>query len=143
MLKFFENSSLYNLQSSEYIKVLHNEAVKADLVILLKMEIDLQLELIEMLDKMVAALNLDSDKIEYLVFHNMIALSEIVNTFEAQNVLVFGATPNDLSLNMELKTYTCYNFDSFKLLLVNEILDVYGNKELKSKLWNALKEMFS
>jgi hypothetical protein len=143
MLKIFENSSLYNLQSSEYIKVLHNEAVKADLVILLKMEIDLQLELIEMLDKMVAALNLDSDKIEYLVFHNMIALSEIVNTFEAQNVLVFGATPNDLSLNMELKTYTCYNFDSFKLLLVNEILDVYGNKELKSKLWNALKEMFS
>ena len=143
MLKIFENSSLYNLQSSEYIKVLHNEAVKADLVILLKMEIDLQLELIEMLDKMVAALNLDSDKIEYLVFHNMIALSEIVNTFEAQNVLVFGATPSDLSLNMELKTYTCYNFDSFKLLLVNEILDVYGNKELKSKLWNALKEMFS
>ena len=143
MLKIFENSSLYNLQSSEYIKVLHNEAVKADLVILLKMEIDLQLELIEMLDKMVAALNLDSDKIEYLVFHNMIALSEIVNTFEAQNVLVFGATPNDLSLNMELKIYTCYNFDSFKLLLVNEILDVYGNKELKSKLWNALKEMFS
>jgi len=143
MLKIFENTSLYNLQLSEYIKVLHNEAIKADLLILLKIEIELQPELIEMLDKMVAALNIDRSKIEYLVFNNMITLTELVNSYEAQNVLVFGATPTDLSLNMELRTYEHYSFNSFKLLLVNNILDVYGNKDLKSKLWNALKEMFN
>lgn len=143
MLKIFENSSLYNLQSSEYTKVLHNEVIKADLLILLKMEIELQPELIEMLDKMIAALNIDRSKTEYLVFNNMIALSELRNCYEAQNVLIFGATPNDLSLNMELKTYTNYSFDSYKLLLVNNIIDVYGNQDLKSKLWNALKEMFN
>jgi hypothetical protein len=143
MLKIFENACLYDIQSSEYIKVLHNEAVKADLLILLKIEIELQPELIEMLDKMVAALNIDRSKIEYLVFNNVITLNELVNSYEAPNVLVFGATPSDLSLNMELRTYENYCFYSFKLLLVNNILDIYGNKDLKSKLWNVLKEMFN
>ncbi|MFT5305611.1 MAG: hypothetical protein ACI89M_001123, partial [Chitinophagales bacterium] len=30
----------------------------------------------------------------------------------------------------------------FKLLMVNDIMDVYPNKQLKAKLWNSLQEMF-
>lgn len=143
MLKIFENSSLYDLKASAFIKVIHNEVIDAELLIFLRMDIQLQPELKEMLDKMVAALKLDQRKVEYLVFNKTISLSEIASSYKASNILIFGASPEELGLNMELKTYENYSFNSYKLLLVNNILDVYGNQNLKSKLWIELKELFN
>lgn len=143
MIKVFEKSRLYNLQKNDFIKVIHNEPIKAALLIILKMEIKLQPELIEMLDKMAGALPIDRSKLEYIVFNNPIDVSQVANSYEAKNILVFGAEPADLCLNMELKLYTNYKFSSMNLLLVNNILDVYSNQNLKGKLWNSLKEMVS
>ena len=142
MLKLFEKSKLYKFDHEDYRKVIHNEPIAADLIILLKMDIDLQPELIEMLDKMTAALKLNKDKLEYLVFNNTITLSQMAQAYQSKKVLVFGAEPNELNLNMELVKYENYNFQNFQLLWVNNIIDVYGNQALKSKLWNSLKAIF-
>lgn len=142
MLKLFEKSKLYKFDQEDYRKVIHNEPIAADLIILLKMEIDLQPELIEMLDKMTAALKLNKDKFEYLVFNNTVTLSQIAQVYQCKKILVFGAEPDELNLNMELAKYENYTFQNFQLLWVNNIIDVYGNQALKTKLWNSLKAMF-
>jgi hypothetical protein len=143
MLKIFKNTRLYQFKKNVFTKIIHTELIATDLLIILKLNIELQPELLEMLDNIVAALKIDRNKLEYIVFPNTIDLNQIAIDYQTKNILVFGATTNELTINMDLVMYNAYRFNGFELLMVNDILEVYGNKNLKSKLWNALKEMFS
>ena len=118
MLSIYEKSKLYSLSINEFK------------------------DLIEMLDKIVAALKLNYLEVEYLVFSKKIRLMEIVAEFDAEKILVFGAEVEDLNLNMILKNYKVHEINNIKLLMVNDIIDVYGNQNLKTMLWKQLKSMF-
>ena len=89
------------------------------------------------------ALKLDKVQVEYLIVHSDgIFLNDLQAKYKAKHVVVFGAEPKDLNINAELSNYRVYPFNQFKLLLVNDVLDIYSNKQLKASLWNSLQEMF-
>jgi len=141
MLSIYENSKLYSHPKNEFKAFKHTEDIKVKLLILIQSEIEIGVELIEMLDKILLALKIDQSEAEIIVFSKGIFAAQIINQYEAPNVLVFGATCSDLQLNMYLNKFKVYAINNFNILLVNDILDVYSNKNLKAKLWAQLQTM--
>ena len=122
---------------------LHKGVIAAELIFILFLDVDIQPELLQMLDKIALALNLDKAQVEYLIVHSKsISLNDLQAKYNAKHVVVFGAEPKELNINAELSNYRVYAFNQFKLLLVNDALDIYSNKQLKASLWNSLQEMF-
>lgn len=143
MTALYKNTKLYRLPDSEANAVLHKDAIAAELIFVLFLDVDLQPELLQMLDKIALALKLDKAQVEYLIVHSDgIFLNDLQAKYKAKHVVVFGAEPKDLNINAELSNYRVYPFNQFKLLLVNDVLDIYSNKQLKASLWNSLQEMF-
>lgn len=142
MLSIYEKSKLYSLPLNEYVALKHKSVIKAIFLIFIKSEIEINNELIEMLDKIVHALKLDANNVEYLSFKNEVSLMDIANQYEAKKILVFGAETNNLNLNMNLVNFKVYALNNKELLLANNIIDVYSNQNLKSVLWKHLQTMF-
>ena len=143
MTALYKNTKLYRWPDSEANAVLHKDAIAAELIFVLFLDVDLQPELLQMLDKIALALKLDKAQVEYLIVHSDgIFLNDLQAKYKAKHVVVFGAEPKDLNINAELSNYRVYPFNQFKLLLVNDVLDIYSNKQLKASLWNSLQEMF-
>ncbi|MFT5070923.1 MAG: hypothetical protein ACI8V8_000884 [Chitinophagales bacterium] len=142
MASFYDNSSLYKIPGMEVKSLVHQSIVDVELLFFLHLDIEVQPEIIEMLDKICLALKVDKAKVEYLIFDQAITLVEIQKQYQAKKLVVFGATSSDLNMNMTIHDYKVYPFNQFKLLMVNDIMDVYPNKQLKAKLWNSLQEMF-
>ncbi|MFT4968593.1 MAG: hypothetical protein ACI9O4_000323 [Chitinophagales bacterium] len=142
MASFYDNSSLYKIPGMEVKSLVHQSIVDVELLFFLHLDIEVQPEIIEMLDKICLALKVDKAKVEYLIFDQAITLVEIQKQYQAKKLVVFGATSSDLNMNMSIHDYKVYPFNQFKLLMVNDIMDVYPNKQLKAKLWNSLQEMF-
>ena len=126
-----------------YKRQLHKGVIAAELIFILFLDVDIQPELLQMLDKIALALNLDKAQVEYLIVQSKsISLNDLQAKYNAKHVVVFGAEPKELNINAELSNYRVYAFNQFKLLLVNDALDIYSNKQLKASLWNSLQEMF-
>ncbi len=142
MASFYDNSSLYKIPGMEVKSLVHQSIVDVELLFFLHLDIEVQPEIIEMLDKICLALKVDKAKVEYLIFDQAITLVEIQKQYQAKKLVVFGATSSDLNMNMSIHDYKVYPFNQFKLLMVNDVMDVYPNKQLKAKLWNSLQEMF-
>ena len=143
MTALYKNSKLYRLPDSEANATLHKGVIAAKLIFVLFLDVDIQPELLQMLDKIALALNLDKAQVEYLILNSKsISLNNLQAKYNAKHVVVFGAEPKELNINAELSNYRVYAFNQFKLLLVNDALDIYSNKQLKSRLWNSLQEMF-
>ena len=142
MLGIYEKSTLYSLPVNKIKALKHQDKIKAPFLIFIKSNVDVNVELIEMLDKIVAALKLNVDKTEYIVFSGKVLMMDLIANYQAEKVLVFGAECDDLNLNMHLSLYKVYNINQIQLLMVNNIIDVYGNQKLKATLWQQLKSMF-
>ncbi len=143
MLSIYNQSSLYKIPRGKCRPILHKEAQQSKFLVLLHLDVAIQPEIVEMLEKIRMALKLNTSDCEYLVFNSPIILSDWQRMYEADNVLVFGAVGEDLNIQYILQNYEVYAFDSYKLLLVNQIMDVYNNQQLKTRLWKSLQEMFS
>lgn len=143
MTALYKNTKLYRLPDSKANATLHKDIITAELIFVLFLDVDIQPELLQMLDKISLALNLDKAQVEYLIVHsNGISLNDLQAKYNAKHVVVFGAESKELNINAELSNYQVYAFNQFKLLLVNDALDIYSNKQLKASLWNSLQEMF-
>tara|TARA_Y100000385_G_C12734669_1_gene484221 strand:+ start:162 stop:596 length:435 start_codon:yes stop_codon:yes gene_type:complete len=143
MTALYRNTKLYRLPDSDTNAILHKGLIAAELIFVLFLDVDIQPELLQMLDKISLALKLDKAKVEYLIVNsNGISLNDLQAKYNAKHVVVFGAEPKALNINAELSNYRVYPFNQFKLLLVNDALDIYSNKQLKASLWNSLQEMF-
>tara|TARA_B100000497_G_scaffold125981_1_gene163672 strand:- start:900 stop:1334 length:435 start_codon:yes stop_codon:yes gene_type:complete len=143
MTALYKNTKLYRLPDSEANATLHKGVIAAELIFILFLDVDIQPELLQMLDKIALALNLDKAQVEYLIVQSKsISLNDLQAKYNAKHVVVFGAEPKELNINAELSNYRVYAFNQFKLLLVNDALDIYSNKQLKASLWNSLQEMF-
>ena len=141
MLTIYENSKLYSHPQDDVKALKHSSAVQAKLLVLIKSNVAINPELVEMLDKIIAALKIEASAAEYLVFPEKVFLSQLANQYKAENVLVFGAECEDLNLNMTLKPFKVYEINKTEVLLVNNIIDIYGNQNLKSMLWKHLQTM--
>lgn len=142
MTSFLDSSSLYNLPNTAATPVLHQKPIEAELIFLVNSEVEIQPEILEMLDKISAALKLNQSQVEYLVFKEPLVLVDLVELYKVKHVVVFGAEAKELNINAQLPVYKTSEFSQFKLLIANDVLDVYGNAQLKAKLWKALQEMF-
>ena len=143
MTSLYHQSSLYKIPQGECRSILHQEPRKLKFIVLLYLEVEIQPEMIEMLDKIGDALKLDKNEREYLVFNSPIVLSDWQRKYEAENVLVFGAEAQDLNVQAILQKYQLYTFETYRLLMVNQVVDVYNNQQLKARLWKSLQQMFS
>ena len=143
MSSIYNQSSLYKIPRGKCSPILHKEAQKSKFLVLLHLDVVIQPEIVEMLDKISMALKLNTSDCEYLVFNSPIILSDWQRMYDADNVLVFGAAGEDLNIQCILQNYEVYVFESYKLLLVNQVMDVYNNQQLKTRLWKSLQEMFS
>ena len=143
MSSIYNQSSLYKVPKGKCGPILHKEAQKSKFLVLFHLDVAIQPEIVEMLDKISVALKLNTSDCEYLVFNSPIILSDWQRMYEADNVLVFGAAGEDLNIQCILKNYEVYAFDNYKLLIVNQVMDVYNNQQLKTRLWKSLQEMFS
>ena len=135
----FEKNTLYQFDETKAKSLLHKDLNKKELIIVLKQNLDLEPEIKEMLDKMVAALKIQSEQVEYLIFKDPIFLPELIGRYAVRNVLSFGAETTDLGIALELPKYKFHHLDNMSLLMVNSVIDVYNNQNLKGKLWNELK----
>lgn len=142
MLNIYQNSKVYDLNSEIPESILHKEVVDVELLILIHLEVPLENELKEMLDKMTSALKLSQDNVEYLLFKESLNLSHYVNKYKTKNVLIFGGELEDLAIYLDLASYHVHSLNNFNFLRVNSILDIYSNQNLKSKLWGLLQQMF-
>lgn len=135
----YEQSTLYKFGDYEVKALLHKELTKKDLLILIKQDAVLEPELLEMMDKMTAALKIQRAQVEYLTFSKDIQISALASQYQAKNILCFGAEAQELGIFLSLKMYQFHQLENFQILLVNQIIDVYNNQALKAKLWNELK----
>lgn len=143
MTSLYHQNSLYKIPKGQCRPVLHKTTKKMKFIVLLLLDVEIQPEIIEMLDKIGEALNIQKDEREYLVFNSPILLSDWQRMYEAEHVLVFGAEESDLNIQADLQNYHVYTLGSYNLMLANQVMDVYNNKQLKARLWKFLQVMFS
>lgn len=143
MTSLYHQNSLYKIPKGQCRPVLHKTPKKMKFIVLLLLDVEIQPEIIEMLDKIGEALNIQKDEREYLVFNSPILLSDWQRMYGAEHVLVFGAEESDLNIQADLQNYHVYTLGSYNLMLANQVMDVYNNKQLKARLWKFLQVMFS
>lgn len=71
-----------------------------------------------------------------------IALMRFAKAKDADFVLVFGLHPAQMGISADLKKYQPTLFLGTTLLFADKLSTLEPDKELKMKLWNALKIMF-
>ena len=141
MSHLYQHSHLYLFPETKHKALLHKEDIQAQLLFLIQTENDLAPELLEMLQKIVAALKLDIRLVEFIAINKSCIVSQIAQLYQAKSMVCFGLEAQDLSLNMNLQLYHLYEFEAFKLLLANDLIDIYSNQALKTKLWALLQKI--
>lgn len=137
----YQNSNLYKLPNDDNYKLWNNtEFLK--FLICVKQENEIEPELKEMLLNILKALKIKENEVEIINFSNKVHLTIMLNETDVDKVLCFGAEAEDIMLNMNLAQYHLYEINKFKLILVNDLVDVYNNQNLKSALWKLLQKMF-
>lgn len=137
----YQNSNLYQFPTDNYAKILNNSGL-LKFLICIKQENDIEPELKEMLLNIIKALKIDEKEVEIITFSDKIYLSKLLHTFKINKVLCFGTEAEDISININLTKYHLYNINNFELIVVNDLIDVYNNQNMKSALWKLLQKMF-
>lgn len=137
----YQNSNLYQFPTDNYAKILNNNGL-LKFLICIKQENKIEPELKEMLLNIIKALKIDENEVEIISFSNKIHLTQLLHTFKVSKVLCFGTEAEDISLNINLTKYHLYNINNFELIVVNDLIDVYNNQNMKSALWKLLQKMF-
>jgi hypothetical protein len=141
MSHLYQHSLLYLFPETKQKALWHQGVIQAPLLFLIQTENDLAPELLEMLQKIVAALKLSIDQVECITINKSCIVSQIAQLYQAKSLVCFGFEAQDLFLNMNLQRYHLYEFDAYKLILVNDVIDIYSNQALKTKLWALLQKI--
>ncbi len=75
--------------------------------------------------------------------NNTISYQEIQKYLQAEKLLLFGVTPEQLQLPLTFPQYQIQKFDGGQYLTAPALLHLAQNKNEKTKLWNCLKQFFS
>lgn len=98
----------------------------------------------DLLYKILGAVKLTEEHFTTLSLSDMPAafLSHLRGT-ACQKLLIFGARPADLQLQVNTAPYKAFHLNGVEVLFAHSLADVAVNKEYKGALWNALKEMYN
>lgn len=98
----------------------------------------------ELLYKILGAVKLTEEHFSTLALDDMphAFLSHLRGTV-CNKLIVFGARPADLKLQVKTAPYKAFHINGVEVLFAHSLADVAVNKEYKGALWNALKEMYN
>lgn len=90
-----------------------------------------------------AGLNLENDTLlAKLEAGEQLPVLPLVKIKQAECILVFGCTPNQLGLNLECPLYQLVDFYDTRLLFANKISILEPDTGRKRQLWQALQQLF-
>lgn len=69
-------------------------------------------------------------------------LGALIKKKQPDQVLIFGVNPAQLSLHIAIKPYQPVIFYETTLLFADKLSVLAPNKDLKTKMWTAMKEIF-
>ena len=114
------------------------------LIVLINSKLQFQAEAqIEFLKKVLGAVKLELNQVRVIHIPNeKWAWRDLVKHFRPQRVLVFGLSPQDLSMNVEHHHYTSLKIQNCALMFVDKLDVIMPSQSLKRTLWTALQAFF-
>lgn len=144
MNKLFENTYIFRLPELSEANITTNATQFKGLVILAS-EHDLNPENKAKLDQILMAIKYDPDQNITVVTtgeNDHISISKMIGKTSAKDVLVFGLTPAQMSLNIKVNKYEWAQFENAQILFSDSLEILKDSKELKNQLWASLKNYF-
>ncbi|MBK9335467.1 MAG: hypothetical protein IPM98_02295 [Lewinellaceae bacterium] len=140
---FSENDKIYQIPENALLKNARGEFFKRVLVIA-------QAELmhpgnLDFLKKILFAAGLDLSKDALFVElqeADQVALFPVEQTKQPESVLVFGVSPAQLGLNIQIPLYQPTPFYGMTFLFSDKLSELEPDKIRKANLWQALRQMY-
>ena len=104
-----------------------------------------QAEALDFLTKILAAarLNLEKDTLFVrLPAKTQVSILPALKVKHGEYILVFGLSPSDIGLTVDIPMYHPLPFYGTTFLFADALSSLEPDKALKSKLWQALQQMF-
>ena len=104
-----------------------------------------QQELLDLLKKILIAIQLDIDKDIILVRskkEDLYSFIRMRTKIEIKQILVFGLNAKQLGLNIQAELYQILSFEACQFLFVDALSKIATDQKLKGALWTCLQSMF-
>lgn len=108
-------------------------------VVVISKPIEAQSE--QFLQKILAAVQLDLNK-DVLLTQQPVLYKQLDVAAPVQSTVVFGYTPVELSLHIDVKPYQIIQFKQKRLLFVHELNQIAADIDKKKMLWQQLQILF-
>lgn len=95
----------------------------------------------QFLQKILTAVQLDLAK-DVLLCQQPVLYKQLDSATTIQSIVVFGYTPNDISLHVDIKPYQIIQFKSKRLLFVHDLDQIAADIDKKKMLWQQLQILF-
>ena len=145
----FLDFDIYQFPENEHINSLIKGLNRQQFLIIYNSTIELEEELITYLQKILAAISIQLK--EDTLFLNLpkemkISISHLINSNGITKILLFGISPELLSLNIQIPPYAVFPFLEKKWLWADNLLDIFlerqqTNRPKAGALWTALNTM--
>ncbi len=100
--------------------------------------------LMNFLNELLNACKLTMADIALVNFHQkkIISYQELIVELNAQKIVVFGLTANDIALPLGISFFQVQKFQQQEYLMCPSLEEIWLNRDLKKQLWNCFKEIF-
>lgn len=130
--KAWELDGQFECKSTENLAILVQSAGK-----------QLPQEQIELLGKILTAINVDAGNIDLIDIDNFNGLNlPAFRKAGFERVISFGVKPSDLGLHLLARPYSAINWQGIQLLFADSVDQIAQSTDLKKALWAALKQNF-
>jgi len=94
--------------------------------------------------EIIGAIKLNVEKDTYYVYdaEKFKHTGEFVNSKKIKNIIVFGLEPKEVNLNMECALYIPGILEKTRIVFVDPLSKILGDKNIKLKFWKLLQYMF-
>lgn len=92
-------------------------------------------------DKMIQAFNWEGVNSTHQIFDSKSAINFqlIWSQKQIRLVLIFGISPHDIGLNIQIKPYQLNFLDPFHIYLADPVTQLANHKENKARIWKDLR----
>lgn len=135
------NTSLYQIKENSLPT---SEQMPKVIVILDQPYNDLNSDLQILIQKIFKAVQINDKDIAFLTYTSIQqqGFQELVNSYSAKNVMLFGVLPKQLGWNFALSPYKIMKIKEISLLLADKLAGINIDKRKKAALWGQMKVLF-
>lgn len=138
----YEKHRLYRINEALVTAHLVKDKSKAKWLIVLKAQDPVHKELIETTLRMANAKFDQEEEYALISFDSPFSLANYLHEYPSvTHVVAMGAEAKDFNYQCDLNLYKWNKLNHISILLVNDAVDVYGNKSLKVKFWDLVKDV--